>query len=669
MLSGKGIASPGKSCQPPAMDDPRPKIFISTVTKELQSARKVVTDTLRRLHFEPVVQDEFPSHTGVVRAMLEKELEPCAAVIQIVGFRYGWDVYGAPDPTEVMSYTHYEALYAHRKPIPIWYLIATDEYEPDIPNDEDAEKRAMQAAYRVRLQRTGHLHHSVIDIRDVELAVFRMQDDLDKLRPPQFQQLLLLESSGGLQSESTPQPEATTADTIQIEKTMRALLSEFVPALQQAQQGASPEDDERKEQELYDRLANILEVTPDEARAQIQILAEKTKANPAEPLLARAKAAYALKKYAEAEQLALEAADEAAKSQPLDVSARIDALSQAAESAGEQIAYERALEFYRQALALTDARRDVIRWLDLQNDIGWMLYLKGEYGEMAALMGYVCQTCEQAGNSEHDAALRARDLRANGLSHLGRHLEAENELRAVLAIYERICGLEHQNALDVRNNLANILGEQDKHAEAEKEYRSVLAIRERDLGAEHPKTLSCRHNLAATMQHRGKHVEAEEEHRAVLAIRERTIGAEHPATLTTRMSIAYALRSQGRFVEAEKESLGVIADMERVLGTEHPDTLSARSNLALVFHSLDKHFEAEKEHRAVLAARESRLGPEHPFVFQSCFNLSLSLNNLGRKEEALDFARRSLVGSNNVLGKEHPHSKLAKKQVDRLEKP
>lgn len=83
----------------------RPAIFISAVTKELGTAREKIAEVLRLLHFHPVVQQEFPNHTGVVREMLETELAPCAAVIQLVGHRYGWEVHGAANHLDVMSYT------------------------------------------------------------------------------------------------------------------------------------------------------------------------------------------------------------------------------------------------------------------------------------------------------------------------------------------------------------------------------------------------------------------------------------------------------------------------------------------------------------------------------------------------------------------------------------
>ncbi len=597
----------------------RPVIFISAVTKELGTAREKIADVLRLLHFQPVVQQEFPNHTGIVRAMLETELEPCAAVIQLVGHRYGWDVPGVSNPHEAMSYTQYEACWAHRKPILVWYLIIGDDYPVDAPNDEDATKKLLQSAYRARLQSTAHLYHPVADIKDVEIAVFRMQQDLDQLRPPQFQQLPLLDSGGGPR-ESPPAPAIqTTPTTADLEKIMRGVLLDFVPALQQVRQNASPQDDAAAEDALYTRLAEILGKTPAEARAEISALAKKTKVDLTASLLVRAKAAYADKDYPAAEKLALQAVAENPAAAPA-------AFLQAAEAASEQTQYPRALDHYRAAAALTSQQSDVLAWADLQCKIGWLLYLDGRYAEQATLMHRVWQACEKAGHPEHPVALRAHNLWANALD------------------------------------------DQGKHAEAEAEHRTVLAIRERVLGPEHPDTLASRNNLAAALDSQGKYAEAEAENRARIAIEERVLGLEHPDTLTSRMNLANTLYSQGKPAEAEAEHRAVLATQERVLGPEHPGPLGSRMNLANALDSQGKYAEAEADHRAVLAIQERVLGPEHPDTLLSCYNLSFTLENLGRQEEALALARRALAGRNKVLGENHPQSQKAKRRVERLEK-
>ena len=80
-------------------------------------------------------------------------------------------------------------------------------------------------------------------------------------------------------------------------------------------------------------------------------------------------------------------------------------------------------------------------------------------------------------------------------------------------------GAEHPSTLRAAGSLASSLFHQGKHAEAEEMRREVLAVRKRVLGAEHPSTLQTAHNLAISLSHQGKHAEAEEVLREVLAVR------------------------------------------------------------------------------------------------------------------------------------------------------
>jgi hypothetical protein len=603
-----------------------PKIFISTVTKELKSARELVAKTLHFLGFDPVYQEEFGSPTDVLRSALDDKLKDCVAVIQLVGHRYGWDVKDAANPAESMSYTHYEAHYAHLHKLPIWYLIVGDGYAVDNPNDEDAEKKALQLAYRIKVQRTGHLYHRVADIKDVELTVFRMLPYLDELRATQYRWIRHVPADNAAPLAAVATSGAANLSREEIEKTMRNLLTEFVPVLQQARQTSDAEEESRREEVLYTRLGSMLGVSAQEARKQIEGIATKLKGDTTKSLLERADAAYALKDYANAEKLALEATEQAKKQPSPDVDLQIEAFEMAADAARQQIHYAAALDHCRAAEHLTDRARNPIQWADTQYMIAVMLNEQGIY------------------------------------------LEAAQILRPVVALREAVLGAEHPETLDARNNFANALHFQGKHAEAEAEHRTILEIRQRVLGTEHSDTLSSRNNLALALNGQGKDGEAEKEHRASLEIRQRLVGIEHPDTLSSLNNLASALTSQGKYADAEKEQRAILEIYERVFGPEHPDTLKTRNNLGNSLRGQGKHAEAEQEHRATLEIRRRLLGKEHPDTLSSCYNLSLCLAEQGKKNEALELVRCANQGWCNGLGTDHPHTKMSQALLARLEK-
>ena len=102
----------------------KPLIFISSVSRELRTARQLVANTLHALGYEPVWQDIFETSPDDLREMLRKKIDTCSAVLQIVGHAYGAEP-PTPDATfGRCSYTQYEALYARSRKKPVYYLIA-----------------------------------------------------------------------------------------------------------------------------------------------------------------------------------------------------------------------------------------------------------------------------------------------------------------------------------------------------------------------------------------------------------------------------------------------------------------------------------------------------------------------------------------------------------------
>jgi hypothetical protein len=161
---------------------PRPTIFISAVSKELRSARQLVANTLTFLGYEPVWQDIFGTETGDLRQMLRTQIDQCKGVVQLVGQCYGAEP-PSPDPEfGRVSYTQYEALYARKKGIKVWYLFMDESFPMDTHEPEPEELRHLQSAYRNVLKVDTHLFHPLATREALEAGVLKLRDDLTKLR-------------------------------------------------------------------------------------------------------------------------------------------------------------------------------------------------------------------------------------------------------------------------------------------------------------------------------------------------------------------------------------------------------------------------------------------------------------------------------------------------------
>src|SRR5436190_578593 len=161
---------------------PRPTIFISSVSKELRSARQLVANTLTFLGYEPVWQDIFGTEGGDLRQMLRQQIDQCKGVVQLIGQCYGAEPPAPDEEFGRVSYTQYEALYARKKGKKVWYLFMDESFPIGPREPEPDELRQLQAAYRGVLKVDTHLFHPLATREALEAGVLKLRDDLTQLR-------------------------------------------------------------------------------------------------------------------------------------------------------------------------------------------------------------------------------------------------------------------------------------------------------------------------------------------------------------------------------------------------------------------------------------------------------------------------------------------------------
>ena len=178
----------------------RPRLFLSAVSAELRSLRQAVARTVRKLGYDPVSQDDFPTGHGELRQWLREQIDSCEGVIQLVGHAYGAEPPEADSDFGRVSYTQFELLYGARQGKKTWVVVIGDQCHRDKPaeqldvpdnvgildpvaaRDYQAERRALQQAYIDRLKRDNHLRHTAKSDVELELIVLKLRDELAALR-------------------------------------------------------------------------------------------------------------------------------------------------------------------------------------------------------------------------------------------------------------------------------------------------------------------------------------------------------------------------------------------------------------------------------------------------------------------------------------------------------
>jgi tetratricopeptide (TPR) repeat protein len=629
-------------------------VFISAVSRELRTARQLVANTLSFLGYEPVWQDIFGTESGDLRSVLRQQIDRCKGVVQLVGQCYGAE---PPTPDEEfgrVSYTQYEALYARKRGKKVWYLFIDENFPADRCDSEPEELRALQAAYRRRLQSDTHVFHPLATIDALEASVLKLRDDLARLRRSLKRwalgvaALLVL-----IVALVIWQLRGQAEMKVEIAKLRQGIME--YPRMDAQVRGSRTENNPAAVQEqVYAELGKQLGVDPKLLREKLPQLANQLKQSPNAGAYERANASYVAKDYAEAERLALEAAAESQRTKPQNSKNIVAALELAGLSAHRAIQYDRAMQHFREAEKLTDRNRDLNEWVRLQDEIADLLVAQGKYSNAEKVFRSVIEARTRALGPEHPDTLDSRHRLIYALSRQSRYAEAEAEARQVLKLREKVLGPNNPDTAVSRYNLAEPLVEQGKYPEAETLYREVIRLEEKVLGPEHPRTLAARVGLATVLSSEGKNPEAEPLYREIIRLDQKVYGAEHPYTLNDRQNLATALQADGKYAEAEEQYRDVIKIDTKMIGPEHPDTLICRNNFAEMLDEQGKYAEAEAECRQILEAAIKVAGPEDQTTLESRGALAVALIGQGKFGEPGAQYRDVIKAMERVLGLEHP---------------
>ena len=175
----------------------RPLIFLSAVSSELASARRLAAAMLHQLGYDTVSQDNFPTGHGELLQWLREQVSRCDGLLQLVGEAYGDE---PPEPSPEfgrVSYTQFELLLARRLGKKTWVVEARPGYPCDRAPDQldrprdashpdpagyQAERRDLQLAYRQQLRAENHLRHAADSEVKLQLILKNLNDELAELR-------------------------------------------------------------------------------------------------------------------------------------------------------------------------------------------------------------------------------------------------------------------------------------------------------------------------------------------------------------------------------------------------------------------------------------------------------------------------------------------------------
>jgi CHAT domain-containing protein/Flp pilus assembly protein TadD len=235
-----------------------------------------------------------------------------------------------------------------------------------------------------------------------------------------------------------------------------------------------------------------------------------------------------------------------------------------------------ALDFTKQAAKLTEEQfRDLANLRYEENKIlGKSKMRSGSLGMQLCEINSVCRI--QGGGIGHSKATA-------GSVPFAVRGAAENTLRYVLEIREKLLGKDHPHCAASWNNLGALYYGRGDLTAATAAFQQAETIQLKHLGVNHPRLATTRGNLALVHQIKGDFAAALKSFREVLAIVEATAGKESTACATALNNLAGACVAVGDLQEAEDYYRRAVAIYSKDLSANAADCALCLNNAASMY--------------------------------------------------------------------------------------
>ncbi len=222
-------------------------------------------------------------------------------------------------------------------------------------------------------------------------------------------------------------------------------------------------------------------------------------------------------------------------------------------------------------------------------DAGWAAQRKGDYAEAQTRFESVLKRAAEQKITDPLQLSWWHGGLASTLLNLGKLVDAEREVRIVLALRAKALPADHPSLVDDLRGLADICVRLDKDEEAAALYRRALTIHDRGPGRDAPwfGRLLCEFGYLALK--RDRVAEAEPVLERARRVLENALGPANPELFSVLINLGHALTKLERFDNAERVLRRALALAEQTDGPGQPRTNDALSRLAYVLRrkSLD----------------------------------------------------------------------------------
>jgi len=200
--------------------------------------------------------------------------------------------------------------------------------------------------------------------------------------------------------------------------------------------------------------------------------------------------------------------------------------------------FARSEGLYRRALAVHQARGDLMATASVCHNLGGLAHARGDHagGEPWARRAVEIRTGLLGG--DHPVVAADAAAWAALLEGTGRREKAEDVLGRALVVFESAYGLEHHEVAVATHNLAAMRHRRGDVTAAADGYARALVLKEKLLGDDHPELATTLVNLATAHRQLGRSGDAAGHYTRAVAILTPRVATDHPTLAAARRGLS-----------------------------------------------------------------------------------------------------------------------------------
>jgi len=659
---------------------PTPRVFVSSTSSDLRSARKVVNEALTRIGCLPIEESIFSTDYGIVVEMLERRISKCNAVVHIVGRDYG----GEPNPDTLpdgrsrRSWAQIEYDIAVKQDMPLYLFVCSDSYPFDEVQSEansSCENVCMelQAAHRERVISDIRLWHPINDEAELSYCIAGLQEPMEaialEIRKAQSKLLLFAMSVLAILALIIPALQRLNRNVTSVqgavdavpERTSQIILRDIAdPHAISARLRNHIEERFLKDHEsARQRNADWTEILELERRRDVALLQVDNLlrtiidglADQPEPVFLEAtkilidESLEASVAYLKSHRTATMVRVEQLKSQEISVRREtrkaLESVLLEASLCAANLQKEECLKLFQYAADQAP------QWSRARWELGLTLNALAQYSDakthLMAAINYAETDLE-----------RATSFNAMSCYYLEKAewANAEALLRKALSYYESRFPFITREVATTLNNLAESRIAQDDWRSAELLSRRALNI-DKSLGETPEKYATYLGTLGRSLLATNRLSLAESLFRNSLSASESHNAPDDPSNVVHINNVAVLLQTTNRGESSLPLHLRAFRIDEKFFGTNHPKVSDDLNNMATYLQSVNLHKEAEALLRRCLTIDESAFGISHPTIANRLNNLAAVLNSTNRESIGEQLIRIALTINEKSQATDH----------------